>query len=53
MLKEYIKKGELFLIAICYLFMIGIAIIRPLIVKGIMDKGLVNRNFELIIWYSV
>lgn len=46
------RKKLFFLISICYIIIIGTAFFRPLIIKMIMDKGLIYQDFQYILLFA-
>ena len=52
-MKKIIKKNTVILIVFCYLILIGISFLRPMILKVIMDEGIIKKNIRLIIYLSL
>lgn len=51
-MKKIIKKRIIVLIFFCYFILIGISFVRPMILKGIMDDGIVEKNMQLILQFT-
>ena len=47
------QKKIIFMVLFCCIVLIGTAFFRPLIIKHIMDKGLMNQNFQVILLFSI
>lgn len=47
------KKRVIVLIIFCYIVMMASSFFRPLVMKDIMDKGLIAKDFQVIITFAV
>lgn len=48
-MKRIIKKRYIILIFVCYIVLIGVSFARPLVMKNIMDDGIIKKNFRVIL----
>jgi len=48
-----VRKGEILIIIFCYLVLMGIAFLNPVIIKYIMDQGMMEKNFQLIFQFAL
>lgn len=52
-MEKIIKKQTIVWIGFCYLILIGSSFLRPMILKGIMDQGILEKDMELIVQFAV
>lgn len=52
-MKNIVKKRTVILIIFCYLVLIGLSFFRPIILKEIMDEGIVKKNMQQILNFAV
>lgn len=43
------KRRLLVLIILCYMILVGAAFFRPMVIKSIMDQGMLEKDFRLIL----
>lgn len=46
------RKRQIFLIFFCYIVLIGTSFYRPLVMKRIMDQGMMAKDFQVILIFS-
>lgn len=52
-MEKIIKKQNIIWIVFCYLILIGSSFLRPMILKGIMDQGILEKDMQLIVQFAV
>lgn len=53
MMGKIIKKRMVIFISFSYILLIGISYMRPMIMKGIMDEGIIKKNMSVIMNFAV
>ena len=51
-MKKIIKKQNIIWIVFCYLILIGSSFLRPMILKRIMDQGILGKDMKLILQFA-
>lgn len=51
-MKKIIKKQNIIWIVFCYLILIGSSFLRPMILKRIMDQGILGKAMKLILQFA-
>lgn len=51
-MKKILQKTTIIIIIVCYIFLIGLSFVRPLVMKNIMDEGLIHSDLQVIFVFS-
>ena len=51
-MKKILRRTTIIIIIVCYIFLIGLSFVRPLVMKNIMDEGLIHSNLQAIFVFS-
>ena len=53
LIRQHILSKKLIVIVFCLLFTSGITFIRPLVIKGITDEGMLKANMTMIVIFAL